>query len=654
MQKNESFPHHHAVDANSRFTHLDTLRETVAKSWLRCQAKSVHPLKPISSPSSNSAALGMHATNSRPELFKYIFFHAERTQQDNDCSQLCIVITDAQGNVIRLLGDEEELLHLHQAGLSENTSLSEISAGSNGIGTCIYTRKPVYISHNEHYKEPLYPFITYGAPIFDERNEIVAVFGVVARRENPDLTWLNLVSQTASNISKECLIYHQRHDLQDLQTNIDRLINTINYGVVLLDEETRIAKANSVARYFFLMYEYELIGQPISTFISPQDIDFALLENDIYTQDIVIHSGEVKRFSFKASVYLTRTWDGKKNYLLVFDREQPPAETADAGNGAKWRFNDLVGSSPVFTEAIRFAQIASKTNCTVLLTGESGVGKKAVAEAIHNGSSSADGPFITVNCGAIPEGLIESELFGYESEGYPQEITPGKFEQANGGTIFLDKVGEMPLEMQMYLLRFFQDHKITRTGGKEPIKLNLRVIASTSKNLEDAIDNAAFRADLYYQLNTFSLHIPTLRERSTDIGNLAHYFLQKYKLRSHQVFIGFTQEALTALQNYSWPGNVRELESTIQRAVTVGRNERIRLDDLPENIRNCYRPAGMEDTPQPAPKPIPFSANPQQTEREIIIRALRNTHGNVTKAAELIGISRRTLYRKIEKYDIQN
>lgn len=641
-------------------TDLNGMRETIAKSWHRSRLKNVNCLRPVIKHDIGETPHGMRAVNNRPTLFEYIFSHAEKMYQQNNCRDKAVVVTDAQANVIRIYGSKSELAALKEVGVSEESSLLEATAGTNALGTCLYTHKPVCVIQSEHYKTVFAPYISYGAPIFDERNEIAALIGVFARDdERMDPTWLSLIELTAMSISKECLIYHQRHDLIDLEANFVRLINTMNFGIVLLDAQARIIKANSIARYFFLMYEYELVGQHITNFISPQDIDFSLLDSDIYDQEICIHSGEVKKFTFLASVYLTSTWDAQKNYLLVFNKAPSKPELAPSMpiQVAKWHFNDIVGSSPLLAETLNLARIASKTNCTVLITGESGVGKELVAQAIHNDSRCANGPFVAVNCGAIPKGLAESELFGYENgafTGAKRSGMPGKFELANGGTIFLDEIGEMSPDLQICLLRALQEQEVTRVGGKTPIKINVRVIAATNKNLEDAINNGAFRMDLYYRLNVFNIHVPPLRERCNDISNLAHYFLQKYKIRSNQAFVGFTSEAINALQNYPWPGNVRELENTVERAVIVCRSDRIRLDDLPENIRACYHQDGISE-PKSAvlmadPDPIPLSAN--EAEKDIILRALRSTNGNISKAATVIGISRRTLYRKMKKFNI--
>ena len=429
-----------------------------------------------------------------------------------------------------------------------------------------------------------------------------------------------------------------------------------------MDHQGMIIQTNSVARYFFLMYEYELIGQHISSFISPEDVDFSTLTNDVYGVDVVVHSGEVKKFRFSASVYLIKIAEGQRDFLLILRRSQVKEGVALASSDlkAKWCFNDIVGTSPALTETLNLARIASKTNCTVLVTGESGTGKELVAQAIHNESKCRSGPFVAVNCGAIPKELIESELFGYESgafTGAKKNGMPGKFELADGGTIFLDEIGDMSYNLQVCLLRFLQEQEITRIGGKTPIRLNVRVIAATNKNLEEAINNGVFRMDLYYRLNVFTIHVPPLRERTGDVHNLSHYFLQKYKSASNQVLLGFTPEALSCLTSYSWPGNIRELENTIERAVILSRGDQIRLDDLPDKLRFNHVPYPSPsiltlEEPSQANQPELIPMNREEIEKNTIIRALQRANGNVTRAAEEIGISRRTIYRKMKKFQI--
>ncbi len=641
----------------SKSPELDSIRETIAKSWFRSKSFGVDPHSgPVT-----VGEEGKHSISQRTELFEYVFNYTEALYQEDPDQDLVFVVTDQAGRVVRLIGSDSARKRAASIGIREETLLQESSAGTNAFGTCIYTRNAAYVFKCEHYKSAFCGLITYATPIFDSANEIAATIGIISYQNDPNTSLLSILRHAGNAMSKECLIYRQCQKLQDLNQNLDCLINTMNYGIVILDENACIIRANSVARYFFLMFEYELIGQPISVFISPQDLDFLMLKNDVYDHEVVIHSGEVKQFIFSASVYLSETSSNKRNYILVFRKtETKSMHESDTSKHAKWHFNDIVGTNPLFIEALNLAKIAAKTSCTVLITGESGVGKELIAQAIHNASDCAGGPFIAVNCGAIPKGLAESELFGYENgafTGAKKTGMPGKLEQANGGTIFLDEIGDMSLDLQICLLRFLQDQEITRVGGKKSIKVNVRVIAATNKNLEEAINNGVFRLDLYYRLNVFNIHVPPLRERGDDIINLSHYFLQKYKIGSSHPFIGFTQEALNAMKNYQWPGNVRELENVIERAVIISRSERIRLDDFPYNLRSCYQQREINQIPSPSrsefrEQTVYAQPTSKNTEEDLIIRALRSANGNVTRAAEIAGFSRRTMYRKMEKYGI--
>lgn len=643
---------------------LSQVRETVAKSWLRSWKKKLSPRRADFTPPEKERHPAVYVAERRPILFDYIFRCMEDLYTSNDFSSMVLFLTGPDGQIISRYGQEQDLQKLSQAGLGENCTLQEETAGTNAIGTSLYIREPVCIRQNEHYNDNLCSFISYAAPVFDHKYELVAVIGVLSLHPQETPLLLSLLTSVAGSIGKEVTVYHQTLRCRVQEKHIDTLINTMNHGVVFLDHRGMIIQTNSVARYFFLMYEYELIGQHISSFISPEDMDFSTLTNDVYGIDVVVHSGEVKKFRFSASVYLIKIAEDQHDFLLILRKSQVKEGTGGAAsNGdlkAKWCFNDIVGTGPAFTESLNLARIASKTNCTVLITGESGTGKELVAQAIHNESRYRNGPFVAVNCGAIPKELIESELFGYESgafTGAKKNGMPGKFELADGGTIFLDEIGDMPYNLQVCLLRFLQEQEITRIGGKKPIRLNVRVIAATNKNLEEAINNGVFRMDLYYRLNVFTIHVPPLRERSGDVHNLSHYFLQKYKSASNQVLLGFTPEALSCLTSYNWPGNIRELENTIERAVILSHGDRIRLDDLPDKLRFNHVPYPSSsmlklEEPPPASQPELIPMNREEIEKSTIIRALQRANGNVTRAAEEIGISRRTIYRKMKKYQI--
>lgn len=304
---------------------------------------------------------------------------------------------------------------------------------------------------------------------------------------------------------------------------------------------------------------------------------------------------------------------------------------------------NMVGISPQMKDVFSQISKVSQTDSTVLITGESGVGKELVARAIHYNSPRKGKPFICVNCTALPETLIESELFGHEKGAFTGAYTtkPGQFELADGGTIFLDEIGEMPLSSQIKLLRVLEENKIRHVGGTKDIPTNVRVIAASNKDLERAVKEGVFREDLYYRLKVIQINIPPLRERKEDIPILAQYYFEKFKPKATYPIKGISQEAMQLMQEYSWPGNVRQLKNCIERAIVLGRKEYIGprdLDLIPQEI-------SIPEKPQ-----IPTLAD---VEKEHIIKTLRACGGNKTQAAELLGIRRSTLYEKIKLYKIE-
>jgi two-component system NtrC family response regulator len=304
------------------------------------------------------------------------------------------------------------------------------------------------------------------------------------------------------------------------------------------------------------------------------------------------------------------------------------------------QFEELVGSSPKMETIFRTIEQVAPTDAPILIEGETGTGKELVARAIHRRSSRAQGPFVVINCGAIPENLLESELFGYEKGAFTGAGSKkyGKFELGNKGSVFLDEIGELPLNLQVKLLRVLENYEIERIGGVSPIKIDVRIIAATNKVLKEAVEQQKFRQDLYYRIGIFKLSLPPLRERREDILLLANYFLDKYKM--NKKIIGFSKEATRALQQYHWPGNIRELENRIKRAVVMARHEEIELTDL--DLRGAFA----------SRLPLLKEAK-AQVEKDLLIQALLKHRGNITRAGEEIGIHRKNFIMLMRKYGIE-
>ncbi len=312
----------------------------------------------------------------------------------------------------------------------------------------------------------------------------------------------------------------------------------------------------------------------------------------------------------------------------------------------KYRINNLIGNSSRMREVFQMISQVSKSNATVLVRGESGTGKELVANSIHYNSNRAKMPFVKVNCAALPTNLIESELFGHEKGAFTGAIRqkPGKFEVANKGTIFLDEIGSINLDVQAALLRVLQEKEFEHVGGHKTIKTDVRVVAATNKNLEQAVEDESFRSDLYYRLNVFPIYMPPLRERKTDILLLADYFLEKYSKENSKDIRRFSTPAIDMLMTYHWPGNVRELENCIERAVLLCESGVVHSYHLPPTIQT-----GVESDTLPS---LSLDQAVMNLEKEMIIDALKNTRGNITQAAEMLKTTVRIFSYKARKYGI--
>lgn len=328
-------------------------------------------------------------------------------------------------------------------------------------------------------------------------------------------------------------------------------------------------------------------------------------------------------------------------------------------------FFTIKGHSAAIQSAIQAARKVAQTDATVLIYGESGVGKELFAQAIHQASRRREKPFIAINCGAIPAALFESELFGYQGgafTGAEKKGKPGKLELAHGGTLFLDEIGELPLELQVKLLRALQERQFYRVGGTEPITVNTRIVAATNRQLEHMVAEGRFREDLYYRLNVFTLEIPPLRERREDIPELVQLFLHEYAIANDQPVPRITPDVIQALIDHTWPGNIRQLRNVIERLSILQEGGVILPEHLPSAIRSLTlaAPPAVPLTPpyapvsQTSPAGYPFAPDSALSERERILAALDRTYGNKKAAADLLGISRGTLYNKMRKYGISH
>ncbi len=305
----------------------------------------------------------------------------------------------------------------------------------------------------------------------------------------------------------------------------------------------------------------------------------------------------------------------------------------------------IIGSSEPMLELLDMVSYVAPTEATVLVFGESGTGKELVAEALHNNSARRNKPFIKVNCAALAEGLLDSELFGHEKGAFTgaERSRDGKFVQADGGTLFLDEIGEMSQAMQVKLLRVLQEQELQRVGGEKTIKVDVRIVAATNRNLDVEVAENRFREDLYYRLNVVMLTVPPLKERGEDVPQLVEYFASKFAEKNNRVLDKITSDCMGLLARYSWPGNVRELENAIERGIILMRGTELTEKSLPLPIQNQVSTASVTDDPEPVSL---FEA-----EKQIILKTINKTAGNKSEAARRLGITRKTLVNKLTKYE---
>jgi two-component system response regulator HydG len=337
---------------------------------------------------------------------------------------------------------------------------------------------------------------------------------------------------------------------------------------------------------------------------------------------------------------------------LVAENRALRAQIAELSHGPP---GALLGDAPAFRAILETLRQVAPTSATVLLTGESGTGKELAARLVHDLSARRGGPFVPIHCAAIPESLLESELFGHERGAFTGASArkEGRFERAHEGTLFLDEVGEMSPAIQVKLLRFLQDGILERVGGTEPLRVDVRVVAATNKDLAAEVKAGRFREDLFYRLDVVSVRLPPLRERREDVPLLAMAFLRRLAEQNGKRITGLSPGALAALERYAWPGNVRELMHGIERAVILTRGEEIDVADLPEAIRAATGGAGggggAPGAPGPAALVVPLGTPLEEIERLVIRKTLEQTRGDKTLAAQILGIAARTIYRKLDR-----
>ena len=489
---------------------------------------------------------------------------------------------------------------------------------------------------------------------------VSVIINAVPIIKNNEQIGINMVMQDVSNLES---IAQELEITKELQATLTGVLNASSDGVFVTTTSGIIKYVNDKAAELMGVEEQNMIKQHLIDFIpckpptmvsqsGTAEVDVCHIKGKPY---IISHVPIIEDMSSGKSVGVVNTVYSSENKLTediarkwfsLRQQVQYYRDELEKRGIEKGSFDEIVSANASFAALKDEAQRIARSSSTILLTGESGVGKDMFARAIHSASPRAKHPFVKVNCAAIPETLLESELFGYASGSFTGALKkgkPGYFEQANQGTIFLDEIGDMPLSIQVKILQVLQDKQFIRVGGTNTEKVDVRIIAATNRDLREAISNGTFREDLYYRLNVIEFNLPPLRARAEDIIPLAQSFVHKYNQILGSNIVEITNEAQEALLFYNWPGNIRELENAIERAANYAWEGEIGLDHLPPHI---FGPD--QDRPQASS----YRAALNEVDKEIIVNALKATNGNKSAAARLLRISRSSFYEKLTRYGL--
>lgn len=635
-----------------------SLSEVILDSWKRSEEFGVVPGK--ADKSVLSAEQLQKRCLKRKDFYDVAIPVLENLYYFTIGSEFLLTISDEEGYILRAIGDEKITELMKENVFIEGGNRHERCIGTNAIGTALATRRPIQVFGPEHYYNQHHKWVCSGAPIFYPNGDIAGVFCLTGNPSNVSRHTLGMAVAAADSITRQLKMKETLDHLNVLQRDMKIIIETCPFGILLLNNALKVVRANTqAARYLIMAYD-DLIDASILDTIGNDILeDFELKRGFSNRHLSIVRNGQTSQLSITLQVV------NQEEYMILIERAETLHKKVNRiiGASASFTFEDIIGNSPLLETSLQNARTAAQNKANVLLTGESGTGKELFAQAIHNASDLREGPFVAINCGAIPRSLIESELFGYESgsfTGARRDGNAGKFEMANGGTIFLDEIGDMPLDVQSTLLRVLQNREISRIGSNKTIRINARVIAATNHNLLKAVENGTFRSDLFYRLNVINIHIPALRERIGDIRKLADYFFRKYSSELPNCSLrGLQEDAYEILEQYKWPGNIRELENAIERAVYFAKGELIGIEQFsfltnyPELLDNgSEQIVEIENNPKSAGVEKSKNYSIRENEREQVENALILCRGNIKKAAALLEISRRTLYRKLEKYGI--
>nr|WP_307991545.1 sigma 54-interacting transcriptional regulator [uncultured Niameybacter sp.] len=557
------------------------------------------------------------------------------------------LLYDKDGCVLDYLVPEDYVYRHTLNSPIKGLKFSEQRVGTNSVELCLKHDRPIQVTGPEHYNSNYMQETCYTVPLHDSKGKIMGCINLMGKVELTNPYLLKVMSMTAVAIETQ-------FSLTRATNLVNRAIDVMSEAVLVLDEELQVIRFNKkLIELFQIKDENNLYGIKCEDLFQDETIKRKVLNKHL-TCDIFELQIKLLGISRECNVSISPIMSYNR-LIGVIALLRPIKDLARltnkmSGHHSSYTFNDIVTQNETLKETIEIAKKIADTDCSVFIQSESGTGKELFAQAIHHHSKRQSQPLVIVNCAALPVNLVESELFGYEKgafSGAHENGRPGKFELANGGTIFLDEIGELPLEIQPKLLRVLDSHKVTRLGSSREIDLDVRIIAATNRNLAEEVKKNNFREDLYYRINVIKLNIIPLRKRTDDIPLLAQLFLDRLISREQGNYKVMTSEFLEYMQSYSWPGNVRELQNVISKVYYMSTS-----DTIDSSLFRAIYP--LEEPKVESKEDLSLFTPIQLEERKLIKEALLKYPKDIKSAYESLGMSRATFYRKLTKYDLKH
>ncbi len=616
----------------------DTRRE-ISESWRRCRKLGTDPYGGIG-PEVSGKELDSRI-KVKEELLSIARPIMDSVYEIIKDTVYSVVITDQDGIILDALITDPIRIKSQDLNFLPGSKWDEKSVGTNAIGTALAIDQPIQVVGAEHYCITHHDWTCSAAPIHDSRGNIIGCLDLSGRVQDVHIHTFGIAVSAAKSIEKQMKIL-------ETYKLMDTVFESMLDGLMIVDEEYQIKNVNTKFASIFMLNMEEVYRLNVKDMLKDVDVENTVFRKKKQVRyadcSLTVKNNRIDCMLNIFPIEFDHNVIGAG--LIIRESKQVRKEVNQiVGFKANYQFENIITQDKKMLDTISFAKKIAKTNCTVLIEGESGTGKELFAQSIHNASGRAEGPFIAINCAALPKELVESELFGYDKGSFTgalREGNPGKFELANGGTIFLDEIGEIPLEIQAKLLRVLDNHTIRRIGGKHERSLDVRVIAATNRNLLEEISRKSFRSDLYYRLNVINIKLIPLRERKGDIVKLAEFFLEGLNNENLHNPKYLSSSFKEAIEKFEWEGNVREVQNSIQRAYYLCETDCIDDSCLPQKQNEGFMKS----------RALYENKNFQQIEKESIISALNECNGNVIAAAKLLNIGKSTIYRKMGEYGI--